>query len=245
MWDRFFFYLNRLNAVAFALLLLATIVFLAVQASRMPDEDYYLSDETASDFGSSMERLNSIIGQGVETKGADIVAYYESDAQYERKELAGLILVNPETTETLQVADAGSELLVSFEFLFDQGIEDQPVVGYIARVATETGYEQGRSNLIIGALPAMTKTVVAENVVFVDLSTVRSDGTVAVIMWQEQDVGEVVAFNLTDGKVVDRARIEVPVTDPERLSQGPGKSFDASLLRRRGDTDAPVHDFAF
>ena len=242
MWEKFFFYLNRFNAIVFALLL---VVGLFTIAGAMVADWRYRESSVESDFGLEMERVNSIIGQEVETRGAKVVAYYESDEASERKELAGLVLVNLETSETLRIASSGSEHLVDFEFLYDQGDEARPVVGYIARVASESQYREGRSNLVIGALPAMTRTEIARDVTFVDLPTVRSDGHLGLIMWQDQDVGEVIAFRLSDGQVVDRASVNVPRTDPERLSQGPGRADDPALTRRRDFPGAlaPARDF--
>jgi len=229
-WDSFFFYLNRVNAVLFALILIGFAwAFLQSQYGYPSDVIY---SEEGQGFGSEREKLNSIIGQDVDTRDGTVVAYYESDEQSERKEMAGLVLVNPLINKSLTIASAQDEYLVDFNFLYDQGDEKRPVIGYIATVTDEAGFEKGEADLIIGALPAMTKTNVAEDVLFLDLPQVRSDGSLAVIMWPNQDQAELVAFRLNDGSVIDRAIITVPRINADTVSQGPGKAMDIGLLRQ-------------
>nr|WP_298928474.1 hypothetical protein [uncultured Erythrobacter sp.] len=240
--EKFFFHLKRFNAIGLALFFIVVMVVAVLQLTSSNLDDVMYDDDVVG-FGAERVGENSAIGQEVETRAGKLVAYYESDEDHERKELAGLVLVNLETSKTLELASAGSDHLVSFDFLFDQKAEEKPVIGYIARVATEQQYKVGRSSLIIGALPELTKNTIAEDVEFVDLPTVRSDGSVAMVMWQDQESAEIVSFRLTDGKVIDRAAIKLPIMDPKRVSQGPGRAMNPSLLRDPGFGVAPSDSF--
>ncbi len=179
-----------------------------------------------------MERENSLIGHAIETADGKIVAYYEGDDGDKRQVGAGMTIINQRTGQSLAFANQPGELLVNFDFLFDQGQEDKPVVGYIAMVSDEERFRAGKADLVIGAIPGMTKNTVAENVLFTDLPTVRSDGSLAVILWQQQNKAALVSFRIDDGAILDRAEIDLPQLEDDRVSQGPGRSFDSALLRR-------------
>lgn len=240
--EKFFFYLHRFNAVALFLLILAVTVSWAWQAWEMQKyTGEWDSDET--DFGSKFEPSNSIIGQAQQTRDGEIVAYYDSDDDNERKENAGLVIVNSKSGKTLKIVEAGKELLVDFEFLFDQSADGRPVIGYIAKIANEAQFKAGRADLIVGGLPALSKNVVARDVQYADMPQVRSDGSVGIIIWQTDREAEVVGFNINDGNVTDRAKIDLPIIKDDQVSQGPGRAQDPELLRDPHFGAPPINQF--
>ncbi|MBX7527028.1 hypothetical protein [Qipengyuania vesicularis] len=240
--DRFFHYLERFNAIAFFLLILGTSIFVA--GTFIQDRHLTNDFEDSGAFGSGQEKINSIIGHPVGTHGGQVVAYYEADDDFERQEEAGVVLVDPATGRQVMVAQSGRDLVVKFEFLFDQGDKDQPAIGYLAAISNRDDWEKGIADLVIGALPAMTRNVVATNVQFIDLPTVRSDGSVGVILWDEQSTARVVAFNLSDGSIIDQASLQIPPLLESRVSQGPGKASEPEL-RRDPNGGMPPADFGY
>ncbi len=143
-----------------------------------------------------------------------------------------MTIVNPATGKQLPVAAGADERLVDFAYLYDQNRKSGKVIGYIAKVSDIARFAAGKSDIVIGALPTMTRTVVARDIIFSDLPTVRSDGTLGIILWYTQDSAELVGFRLSDGKVVSRANVRLPVIEEDRISQGPGILEDDSLARR-------------
>lgn len=231
-WERFFFYLQRFNAILLALTLIGFLGFIAYNSWVIHRFESDWSDPgSESSFGSDFEPKTSVIGQAIDAKGGEIVAYFDSNGDGERADKAGVSLVDPKSGKTMQLGLAPGEILADIDYLYDQGRKNERVIGYIAKVSDEERWRNGRADIVIGALPAMTRNVVARDVVFTDLPTVRSDGTLGVILWQTEDSAELVSFRLEDGSVIDRAEISLPAIRVNRLSQGPGLADDAALRR--------------
>lgn len=235
-WEKFFFYLNRLNAVLILAVILTLGWVLLAELFRTHDDVIWHGSSPNSGFGADFNRTNSIIGQAEDTSDGEIVAYYEEDEDSsERRENAGLVLAHPKSGRTLAIAKARKDLLVDFNFLYDQGKPGGPVVGYIAKIASEADFREGKFDLVIGAIPEMTRNVVGEDLRFADLPQVRSDGTLGLIFWQTEDEAEMVGIRLEDGAVLDRASIDLPIIAEDRVSQGPGIADDSALKRQRAD----------
>jgi hypothetical protein len=83
-------------------------------------------------------------------------------------------------------------------------------------------------DLVVGAFPTMTRSVVARNVRFSDLPQMRGDGSVGLLMWPEEGEAQLVAIRLADGAIVERAKVTLPTPKQNTLSQGPGHGDIAS-----------------
>mgnify|MGYP000191192023 CR=1 FL=1 len=227
---RFFLHLQRFNTVA-VFLGIVTIFTVVIYENYFSFAAQRTSAYSDSEFGNERESTNSIIGDPIETKSAELVAYYEESDLNERKTHAGITIVDPATNRTLEIAQRADERLISLDYIHNQGEKDGPVIGYIALVSSEKRLSSGRADLVLGALPAMTKNVVATDILYSDLPKVRGDGAIGVILWPEDDVARVTAFRLEDGSVIDSKQINLPQIKSNSLSQGPGIADDPSLRR--------------
>jgi hypothetical protein len=89
----------------------------------------------------------------------------------------------------------------------------------------------------------MTRTVVAEDVRYVDLPTVRGNNTVGMIVWPTEDDAKVIGVDLITGRIIDSAKIALPAPRSNTLSHGPGVADDPGLRRDPGYGRAPVSVF--
>ena len=239
---RLFLILQRFNTIAISL----GIVFVG---SIIVYEYFSTSDawtkpwREVDQFAEEREPTNSIVGDEVETASAELVAYYNENDLNERALHSGITIVDPATGKTLEIAQGKADRLIKFDYLYDQAKENGPVVGYVALISSERRLGSGRADLVIGALPGMTKNIVAKDILYADMPTVRGDGTVGIIWWQEDDKATVTAFRLEDGSVIDSQTISLPQIGANSISQGPGRQEDA-YLGRTAYTYAPNNIFA-
>lgn len=236
-WDRFFFYLHRVNALLFLAVLLFIGTVAVAERLRFGATDEYPSNP--SDFGVNADGNRLRSGESVKTPNGDVAFYFEraEDDPFERRKYAGLSLVHPGSGKAIALAPGPEERLVRFEFLFDEALEERPVVGYVAMVSDDARFEDGRADIVIGALPGMTKTVVAQDILLMDMPTVRSDGSLGLVLWTADDQAELVGFRLDDGTVTERAKIELPALKSQRISIG--KGGDTQIRNLRNDPTAP------
>jgi hypothetical protein len=232
-WDRFFTHVQRISS-------LLVLVFAALAIAMFVQQwfAYHSFDELRGDkgkFGQKFERTLPYSGQEIETAEGSLIAVFQDNGSAgERKELGGVTITNPSTGKFIEIASGNSSNVVQFELIFDQG-EDGKVVGYLATIATKAQYEQGRQDLIVGALPAMTRNVVARNIRYSDLPRIRGDGSVGMLMWPEEGEAYLVAIRLRDGAIIERTKVTLPTLKASTLSQGSGNGqFE---LGRQGIAD--------
>ena len=132
-----------------------------------------------------------------------------------------------------------------FDLLYDQSRETGKVFGYLATIATPEQYKLGRADLIVGALPEMTRNVVVEDVLFVDMPQVRGDSSVGAIVWTEEDRAQLVSISPLEGRILDSAEVALPPLKNKKISQGPGITDDPYLARRSTRDYSPRNVFAF
>lgn len=239
-WERFFFCLGRFNAVAIALIVIGSAILMLLSGYWPYSDD---SRTEGRPYGSEHNKISRLIGQGIDTADGQLVAYYEEGDDNERDDLGGVTLVNPKSGESVELAVSPQDSLIMFELIVDHGGEEPKVVGYVASVASSSQYPQGRADLIVGALPAMTRTVVAEDVRYVDLPIVRGNNTVGMIVWPTEDDAKVIGVDLITGRIIDSAKIALPAPRSNTLSHGPGVADDPGLRRDPGYGRAPVRVF--
>jgi hypothetical protein len=222
-WDRFFQILQRISSV---LVILLVTVLLAIAARQ-----WFATREFAGviepyerEFGGKFERTLPYSGQEIETAEGSLIAIFQDNGNVgERVELGGITITNPNTGESVEVAGGDMTSVVQFELIFDQG-NDGKVVGYLATIATPDQYDQGRQDLIVGALPALTRNIVARGIRYSDLPRIRGDGSVGLLMWPEEDEAYLVAVRLADGAIIERSKVNLPALKDNQLSQGRGAS---------------------
>lgn len=231
-WDKLFLYLGRFNTVAISCAVLALAVFLVTTwLSEASDRTY--RDIGGAAFGTDeRDSLESTLsGQEIVTADGVLGAYYHASDEHNRDDLGGLTLINPKTGKTLEIGTGADELVIGFDLLFDQE-NGKTVVGYVARIADPRQYKAGRMNLVVGALPAMNRNVVAHDIYYTDFPVLVGDDAVAAILWTEEEQAEYVSFSLSTGELIERKSIRLPMLRTGHLSMGPG-TLDGSSLRDR------------
>jgi hypothetical protein len=242
-WDRYFLVVQRTSSV---LVLLLALGFLATLALNWLEFRRYQREfgGDADTYGGKFERTLPYSGQQIETADGELIAIMQDDGEPgERIALGGITITNPTTGKFIEVSDDTAPNVVQFELIYDQG-DDGKVVGYLATVATRDQFEQGRQNLIVGALPAMTRNIVARNIRYSDLPRIRGDGSVGMLMWPEEGEAYLIAIRLGDGAIIGRTRVKLPTLKQNRLSQGTGDGY--FLPGRQGvPNEAPRAAFGY
>jgi hypothetical protein len=241
--ERFFLYTQRASSIAVLAVALAFGAMLVVQWLEVRRYEREFAGG-ADSYGGKYERTLPYSGKQIETSDGELIAIMQDDGEPgERAELGGITITNPTTGKFIEIAPDGSGEVVQFELIFDQG-EDGKAVGYLATVATPEQYEQGRQDLIVGALPAMTRNVVARNIRYSDLPRIRGDGSVGMLMWPEEGEAYLIAIRLADGAIIERTRLKLPTLKQNELSQGTGSGY--FLPGRQGvPNEAPIAAFGY
>lgn len=242
-WERFFLIVQRTASVV---VVLAALAFAGMLVGQWLEFRRY-EREFAGDadaYGGKFERTLPYSGQQIETSDGELIAIMQDDGEPgERIALGGITITNPTTGKFIEVADDAAPNVVQFELIYDQG-DDGKVVGYLATVATHEQHEQGRQDLIVGALPAMTRNVAARNIRYSDIPRIRGDGSVGMLMWPEEGEAYLIAIRLGDGAIIERTRVKLPTLKQNRLSQGTGDGY--FLPGRQGvPNEAPRAAFGY
>ena len=240
--DRFFLYTQRAASIAVLALAIAFGAMIVIQWLEVRRYEREFAGD-ADSYGRKYERTLPYSGQQIETSDGELIAVMQDDGEPgERTALGGITITNPTSGKFVEVAPDGTSL-VQFELIFDQG-DDGKAVGYLATVATPDQYDQGRQDLIVGALPAMTRNVVARNIRYSDLPRIRGDGSVGMLMWPEEGEAYLMAIRLGDGAIIERTRVKLPTLKRNRLSQGTGSGY--ILPGRQGvPEEAPIAEFGY
>jgi hypothetical protein len=172
-------------------------------------------------YGGGFERKLPYSGQEIETADGSLIAIYQDDGNAgERIELGPITLADPGSGRQIEIAPEGAGV-VQFELIFDSGFNGK-AVGYLATIASAEQYRQGRQDLVVGALPALTRNVAARNLRYSDLPQIRGDGSVGLLMWPEEGQAYLVAIRLGDGAIVERAKVRLPTLRENTVAQGTG-----------------------
>lgn len=221
-WDRFFLVVQRTSNVLVILFCACAIVLLVQQwlAMRAFEQDTMRDDQK---FGGGFQRTLPYTGEEIKTADGSLIAIFQEHGNAgERVELGGITITNATTGKAIELTPDASGGVVQFELIFEQG-DGGKAVGYVATTATREQHAQGRMDLVVGALPAMTRSVVARNIRFSDLPRIRGDGSIGLLMWPEEGEAYLLAIRLKDGAVIERVKVKLPVLKENRLSQGPGR----------------------
>jgi hypothetical protein len=241
-WERFFLVVQRTASVLVVLVAIAALAVLAEERFRSWRDDRTYGGPGS--YGSDFVPQLPYSAQEIETAEGPLIALMEHDeTPGERIARGGITLTNPTSGKFLEVGDEAAPNVVQFELIFDQG-DDGKAVGYLATVASREQFADGRQDLIVGALPAMTRNVVARNIRYSDLPRIRGDGSVGLLMWPEEGEAYLIAIRLGDGAIIERTRVKLPTLKQNRLSQGTGSGY--FLLGRKGVADeAPIAEFGY
>jgi hypothetical protein len=135
--DRFFFWLNRVNAVG----IFVALLLLAVSVGGVYFQDYQHRRQAAQERFGHASNSSAYRGDAIKVPGGEIAAYYEDDAELvEHREGFNITLVNPRTGTTRKIAPDDAWVL-KWELIFRQkgeGTDTSPeAVGYLAQTKTE------------------------------------------------------------------------------------------------------------
>lgn len=245
-WDRFFLYLGRFNTVVIALGVIVLLALFGWQSYQQSQWDIASgSNPDYPGFGADVPAGLPISGDEIATADGAIVAYYSSDEIHERGKGAGLTLVDPRTGRSILVGATARDAVIKFELLHDESREGKPAIGYVASVADEEQSRLGRTDLVVGALPALTRNVVARNLRYTDLPTVRGNGSIGVLVWPEEDEARFLAINLEDGTIIEQATIPLPEIRDNTLNQGPGTTSLELRSATGAESQAPRNAFGY
>ena len=239
-WDSFFLVVQRVSNM----LVVLFILFLAAMAAWQWRESRSFEEDYERKYGGGFERQLPYSGQEIETAEGSLIAVFQDDGSPgERIELGGITITDPGSGKQIEIAPEGAGV-VQFELIFDKGNEGK-VVGYLATVATREQFREGRQDLVVGALPALTRTVVARDIRYSDLPRIRGDGSVGLLMWPEEGEAYLVAIRLQDGAIIERTKVKLPRLKQSTLSQGTGSGYFEPGRQSLGDRAAPVASFGF
>lgn len=244
-WDGFFRILHRVNAVIiFGFVVFA--LFMTFREQMRAWERGYGSFANESAYGSD----DSYSGREIETAEGQIVAYEADEYMDARAKLgANVSLTNMTTGESIQIAPEGYSV-INWQLLERDG-ENEPrvAVGYLAFIADAEQFEQGRFELVVGTFPTLSRITVAQDILYGDLPTVHGDGSVALIVWAENDQAEFVLIDLASGEIVERRAVPLPRVGDNELSLRESRhifAYDRNPVRMGSNVaPAPESEFGF
>lgn len=137
-----------------------------------------------------------------------------------RRRGSNVSLVNLKTGATLTIAPENSSV-VNWEILFAPHSNDRIAVAYTASVSTSEQFKKGRLDLVVGTLPDLKQTTVAKNIVAADLLKVQGDGSMAFVMWPEEQLAMFVTVDLKSGEILSRNQVPLPRIGDEITSDKP------------------------
>ena len=212
--DRFFHALHRINAVAIFGFIVFALVMTVLTQIRAREQGYGRFADDSS-YGSD----DSYVAHQIETADGQIIAY-EADENIGRRAEPGnnVSLTNMTTGESVMIAPEGHSV-INWQLL-ERGAENVPnlAVGYMAFIANAEQLEAGRFDLIVGTFPTLSRLTVAENILYGDAPTVHGDGSVALIIWAEDDRAEFVSIDLATGVIAERRAVPLPQISENQLS---------------------------
>jgi hypothetical protein len=239
-WERFFFWLGRINAVGIFLLLVFATGTIAIGFYQGYQYRQELEDEK---FGNEVADSGPYSGDSIEVPGGEIAAYYQKEREtFDRREGSDITLVDPRTGKTRRIAGGDDDAWVlNWELIFRDGEEGGTAIGYLARITDEERYAAGRFDLVVGNFPALEQKVVARDLMGVDLPIIAGEAGAAFIMWSELDKAVFVAVDLRDLSITTQREIPLPVVRENELTQGSGPR---TSLRQNAFEAAPRSVFA-
>lgn len=207
-WSRLFSFVSRFNSIAIFAILIVGGAILAIQwFGYSPHVDYRSAGEKewARDAEDPL-----FAGREVNTADGSVIAYEVSDDENMGvRPGSNVSLVNMRTGQTRKIAPDGYSV-ANWELLFFHGDDKSTAVGYMAFVSNPVQFKQGRMDLVVGTLPELEQSVVAQNIVAADLPTIHGDGSLVMVMWPENDTAMFVTIDVAKGEIVNRVRVPLP-----------------------------------
>jgi len=216
MVERFFFYLNRINAVLLFTALTGLAIFVGFQWAQ---SDLYddLRNARPDQYGAQgLDGQPEIQGEEIGLSDGAVVKYtLEGQGEFDIEvDARNISLTHGVTGKSRLVLPRDSEQLVlRFEHIGMRGEGQEPANAYIALVGSEQDFADGKLDLIIGRLTDLDQQVVARRIRFVDSPRMIDENTLSLIAWSAADQAEFWLFDLrTMQKTLMRA-VELPLPD--------------------------------
>lgn len=210
--ERFFFWLNRFNAVAiFVALLLyfSFMIFEMISYSQFSDDFGYQRDSGFDHF------LDDFPGDVIETGSGNTISYQVASEGSEELKIDGqnVSFTDMETGKSVMILPDGSEQLI---FSWDQvELRGEKTFAYLARVGNETDYDAGFLDLIIGRYSDLEQRTLAQRVRFVDGPQMIDEDTMSVIVWLEPERAEFWLIDLRTLSIAQKRRIALPMPEDD------------------------------
>lgn len=168
------------------------------------------------------------VGREVNTADGSVIAYEVSDDENMGvRPGSNVSLVNMRTGQTRKIAP-DSYSVANWELLFSHGDDKSTAVGYMAFVSNLAQFKQGRMDLVVGTLPELEQSVVAQNIVAADLPTIHGDGSLVMVMWPENDNALFVTIDVAKGAIINRVKVPLPHISAN-MTSGTGVSDSSDL----------------
>jgi hypothetical protein len=239
-WDRLFHYLMRVNAIGIFLFLAfagSTIIY------QWLESRYFSPRQSA--WGSDTKHKALYTGQELKTRNGSVISYEVADSEgMGRREGGNVSFVNMKTGSSLKVAPENSSV-VNWEILFSPGSNDRVAVAYMAFVSTSEQFKNGRMDLVVGTLPDLQQSTVARNILYGDLPTVQGDGSLAIIMWPDEDTAVFVTVDLTSGKILSRNQVPLPRVGHSMTTEKGGLGVLSQFPQGAKNDYVPTDSIAF
>lgn len=210
-WEKFFFYLNRVNAVLlFTALCLFAVASLGAWWPFYGDVIY-----DPDNYGEpGLDHEPDIEGEKITIADGTVVKYIaqgagEFDIDVEARNIS---LTHMSTGKSRLVLPQGSDQIVlRFEQVGRGGEGSEPSSAYIALVGTEKDYADGTLDLIIGRMTDLEQQTASSRISFVDSPRMIDDKTMSLIVWPAPDRAEFWLFDLSTMTRTLSRKVEVPL----------------------------------
>lgn len=207
--EKFFFVLNRCNAVGVAIVLICLVYGLASNLW------YEWASDTAEPFGGNeRQQVGSYSGEEIDTNDGPVAVYGIGKPE---KALSDIVSPNlslthmASGTRRLIVPSDSTQQIIRFETVkTDMGSGKPVAFAYFALLADTSAYAKGRMDLVVGNLPQLKQVVVGRNLYAIDLPTLYGEDRLAIIIWPNPSEARLVSIDLTNLKTIGSQPIPLP-----------------------------------
>ena len=230
-WDRFFFYLHRINAVLLISILLFALISLAYQAYRWSSYNTH-DDFIESGFDKDLDRIS---GDVIDTSDGQRIVYEIAALDKGGRDITGanLSFTAMESGKSrLVLPDDSNQIVLNWSQLKSK-IEG--VQAYSVLAGSLEDYDEGTLDWIVGRFSDLEQRTMAKRVRFIDEPQMIDDDTMSVIVWPTKETAEFWLIDLSRFEVVGKRPVALPALGTRQ--DGNREALDDA------STGAPVNAF--
>ncbi|PEQ13197.1 hypothetical protein B2G71_07070 [Novosphingobium sp. PC22D] len=197
-------WLRRYNGFAVAVLLTLGIIFAAFVV--FVSAQSYFAERRLATVGAELSDAKEPAGQELSSRRGPIVLYDEPGEAADARQ--NLRFVEMKTGRSAAFADDPETQVYAGTILSRYADDRAPSSGYIGLVKTGTKQDKPIFEARLIRFSDMKRFVVAHDIAALDAPTMVGTNQVGVVVWDQQNRGQWLLFDIDKGETVDRSDID-------------------------------------